>query len=81
MRKYWTQSDQDMWGKIKKIPTTKLYKIIFEMAEENSDLEGAMIVNLIKKELGMRYRLPDAGSKKHLLESGVPPNEIIEAKV
>ena len=82
MKKYWDKDTKALWDKWKDAPKESLIKEIMEIVlEDASYQETFTIVEALKKQMGMKYNLPGAYTKKYLIECGMPDNEMIEAKV
>jgi len=80
-KKYWTKTEKDLWEKWKNKPKEKLLKIIFRIMLDNvSEAEPFTIVEACKKQLGLKYEIPNCYSKKEWLNDGWNENELIEVE-
>ena len=80
--KYWTKEDMISWNEWKDKPKEELLNIIFKIVARNIFYaEDETILQACKKQLGLKYKIPNAYSKKYLIESGLPKNELLEAQV
>lgn len=79
---YWGKWAQDEYDEVKNLSLEELIKYTEKALEDlTCDLQPYIVLELIKKQLGFKYKIPNGQPKAEFINSGIKEDQITEMRL